>query len=98
MEVYGNELLQSATKRRSFKGTNGDGSISNYGSATNEDWPKGSDRSKGYGYRVGGTYDLNMRNGEFTPHSKTEHRPFAAWSEGPSVVAYGFRCARSPDK
>ena len=82
---------------RNFKGTHGDGTISNYGVATNEDWPKGVDKAKGYGYRGGGVYDLNMRSGEFIPHSKVEHRPFASWSEGPRVIAYGFRCARTAD-
>lgn len=36
---------------RGFAGTHGDGRLTDYGSATNADWPRGDEAPGGYGYR-----------------------------------------------
>lgn len=81
---------------RAYLGTHGDGRLSSYGYATNEDWPRGDDeRSGGFGYRGGGYYEHGKPEGDFNPHSPIGWRNFAAWSGGPRSIAYGFRCVRS---
>lgn len=81
---------------RAFLGTHGDGRLSSYGYATNEDWPRGDDeRGGGFGYRGGGYYEHGKPEGDFNPHSPIGWRNFAAWSGGPRSIAYGFRCVRS---
>lgn len=83
---------------RSFAGTHGDGRLSGYGFATNEDWPRGDDeRGGGYGYRGGGYYEHGKPAGDFNPHSPVGWRNFAAWAGGPRSIAYGFRCVRTAD-
>ena len=52
---------------RAFRGTHGDGRITEYGEATNEDWPLGDAESGGYGYRGGGYYERGMRTGPLNP-------------------------------
>jgi formylglycine-generating enzyme required for sulfatase activity len=90
---------------RSFAGTHGDGMLSNYGFATNSDWPKGSTETAGFGFRGGGYYEHQMQYGSFNPHSPIGYRNFAAWPGGARTNAYSSRfknsslklsCARAP--
>ena len=80
---------------RSFKGTHGDGQLTGFGRATNEDWPREDDGPGGYGYRGGGNYAQPGPPSEFLPHSPIGYRPYGSWGEGPRAVAYGFRAART---
>ncbi len=84
---------------RAFKGTHGDGRLTGYGSATNEDWPRGDDIGGGYGYRGGGYYEQGMRDSEFNPYSPIAYRRFGSWGQAPRSLAYGFRAVRTaPDE
>lgn len=80
---------------RAFRGTHGDGRLSDYGSATNEDWPRGDEAPGGYGYRGGGYYEQGMRETEFNPYSPIGYRRFGSWGQAPRSVAYGFRAVRT---
>lgn len=81
---------------RAFRGTHGDGRLSGYGYATNDDWPRGDDeRNGGYGYRGGGYYEHGKPETDFNPHSPISWRNYAAWAGGPRSIAYGFRCVRT---
>lgn len=82
---------------RAFEGSHGDGRTSYYGSATNEDWPRGDDDGGGYGYRGGGFYDHSQEEGLFNPYSPTAFRRFGAWGSAPRYKAYGFRAVRTAD-
>ena len=84
-------------KGRAFKGTQGDGTVSYYGFANNEDWPKGTVETGGYGFRGGGFYTYGKPFGEFNAYSPVSYRPFGAWSGGNRSEAYGSRFARSGD-
>ena len=83
---------------RAFKGTHGDGRISNYGYATNDDWPKGSTETEGFGFRGGGFYGYGRDYHEYNPFSPTSYRVYGAWSGGARSVAYGTRFVRGGDK
>jgi formylglycine-generating enzyme required for sulfatase activity len=80
---------------RSFRGTHGDGMITNYGYASNADWPKGSTETAGFGFRGGGYYEHNMQYGTFNPHSPIAYRNFGAWAGGARSVAYSSRFVRT---
>lgn len=80
---------------RSYKGTHGDGLISDSGSATNADWPKGINEEGGYGYRGGGYYQHSMKVSEFNPHSPIAYRRYGAWSGGKRSIAYSQRYVRT---
>jgi formylglycine-generating enzyme required for sulfatase activity len=88
---------------RAFKGTHGDGSIRDYGLATNEDWPLGDNEAGGYGYRGGGFYERERERSrnplarDLNPHSPVEWRNYGSWGGGPRGVAYGFRAVRTAD-
>ena len=80
---------------RAYRGTHGDGRLTGYGFATNQDWPRGDDNPGGYGYRGGGYYQHGRPEGVFNPHSPIAYRRFGAWGGGPRYLAYGFRCVRT---
>jgi len=80
---------------RNFKGTHGDGIISDNGRATNEDWPKGIAEEGGYGYRGGGYYQHDMKFGDFNPHSPIAYRPYGSWAGGKRSIAYSQRYVRT---
>lgn len=80
---------------RNFKGSHGDGLISEAGSATNADWPKGINEEGGYGYRGGGYYQHTMKVSEFNPHSPIAYRRYGAWSGGKRSIAYSQRYVRT---
>lgn len=80
---------------RNFKGSHGDGMLANYGFASNEDWPKGSTETAGFGFRGGGFYENQMQYGGFNPHSPIGYRNFGAWPGGARSVAYGSRFVRT---
>lgn len=88
---------------RAFKGTHGDGTIRDYGLATNEDWPLGDNEAGGYGYRGGGFYERERERSrnplarDLNPHSPVEWRNYGSWGGGPRGVAYGFRAVRTAD-
>jgi formylglycine-generating enzyme required for sulfatase activity len=88
---------------RAFRGTHGDGTLRDYGLATNDDWPLGDNEAGGYGYRGGGYYEREReRNRDWTvrelnPYSPVEWRNFGSWGGGPRGVAYGFRAVRTAD-
>ena len=80
---------------RNFKGTHGDGILASYGFASNDDWPKGSTETAGFGFRGGGYYEHGMQYGDFNPHSPIGYRNFGAWPGGARSLAYSSRFARS---
>lgn len=80
---------------RNFQGSHGDGMLTNYGFANNEDWPKGSTETAGFGFRGGGYYENRMQYGNFNPHSPIGYRNFGAWPGGARSVAYGSRFVRT---
>jgi formylglycine-generating enzyme required for sulfatase activity len=89
---------------RAFRGTHGDGTIRDYGMATNEDWPLGDHEAGGYGYRGGGYYErareeprASATAPELNPYSPVEWRNYGSWGGGPRGVAYGFRAVRTAD-
>ncbi|WP_298892387.1 SUMF1/EgtB/PvdO family nonheme iron enzyme [uncultured Psychroserpens sp.] len=82
-------------KGRSFIGTHGDGNLSNYGFATNEDWPKGIEETGGYGFRGGGFYGYGRDYHDFNPYSPISYRPYGGWSGGNRTNAYGARFVRT---
>ncbi|MCC6462338.1 MAG: SUMF1/EgtB/PvdO family nonheme iron enzyme, partial [Saprospiraceae bacterium] len=79
---------------RAFAGTHGDGVLSWYGFANNQDWPSGISATKGFGFRGGGFYHPNRGYGDFNPFSPVSYRPFGAWSGGNRSEAYGSRLVR----
>lgn len=79
---------------RTYLGTHGDGIISNKGTATNSDWPKGIAEEGGYGYRGGGYYNHGMKISDFNPHSPTSYRPYGSWAGGKRSIAYSQRYVR----
>lgn len=85
-------------KGRAFTGTHGDGKITWYGFATNEDWPKGIEETGGFGFRGGGFYGYGREYGEFNPFSPIAYRRFGGWSGGNRTEAYGARFVRSIDQ
>ena len=80
---------------RAFRGTHGDGRITEYGLATNDDWPIGDAEAGGYGYRGGGYYERGMKPGPFNPYSPIAYRRYGSWGGGPRSIAYGFRAVRT---
>ncbi|MBL8115170.1 MAG: SUMF1/EgtB/PvdO family nonheme iron enzyme, partial [Acidobacteria bacterium] len=80
---------------RAFRATHGDGRLTSYGYATNEDWPKGDEGRGGYGYLGGGHYEHGKPEGEFNPHSPVSFRRYGSWGDAPRSLAYGFRAVRS---
>ena len=50
---------------RNFEGSHGDGTLSDEGKATNEDWPHGNQESGGYGFRGGGFYGYGREYHDF---------------------------------
>lgn len=82
---------------RAFTGSHGDGQISYYGFATNEDWPKGDAEIGGFGYRGGGFYTSGRPYAEFNPYSPIAYRPYGAWAGGDRTEAYGARFVRTDE-
>ena len=88
---------------RAFRGTHGDGTLRDYGLATNDDWPLGDNEAGGYGYRGGGYYERERERTrdwtvrELNPYSPVEWRNYGSWGGGPRSVAYGFRAVRTAD-
>lgn len=78
-------------KGRKFEGTHGDGYLSDYGFATNEDWPKGIEETGGFGFRGGGFYTFGRYYHDFNPYSPISFRPYGGWSGGSRKNAYGAR-------
>lgn len=79
---------------RSFKGSHGDGNISSFGFATNDDWLAGVSETGGFGFRGGGFYHPDRAYHEFNPFSPVSYRPYGAWSGGNRTEAYGSRLVR----
>lgn len=82
-------------KGRAFIGSHGDGRLSYYGFATNEDWPAGLTETGGFGFRGGGYYEFGRPYSEFLPYSPIAYRRFGGWSGGNRYEAYGQRFVRS---
>ncbi|SNS43912.1 Sulfatase-modifying factor enzyme 1 [Ekhidna lutea] len=82
-------------KGRNFQGTHGDGDLTENGSATNIDWPKGNQDSGGFGFRGGGFYGYGREYHDFNPYSPIAFRPYGGWAGGNSHPAYGIRLGRS---
>ena len=88
---------------RAFRGTHGDGTLRDYGLATNDDWPLGDNEAGGYGYRGGGYYERDRERArdwtvrDLNPYSPVEWRNYGSWGGGPRGVAYGFRAVRTAD-
>lgn len=80
---------------RAFRGTHGDGNLSYYGFATNDDWPSGVSEKGGFGFRGGGFYHPDRGYHEFNPFSPVSYRPYGGWSGGNRTEAYGSRLVRT---
>ncbi|WP_370088222.1 SUMF1/EgtB/PvdO family nonheme iron enzyme [Ekhidna sp.] len=80
---------------RNFKGTHGDGDLTEAGRATNEDWPAGNENSGGYGFRGGGFYGYGREYHDYNPYSPIALRPYGGWAGGKPNYAYGLRFVRS---
>ncbi|MEO1697344.1 MAG: SUMF1/EgtB/PvdO family nonheme iron enzyme [Planctomycetota bacterium] len=86
---------------RAFEGSHGDGFVGDAtGEAGNADWPRGDDYARpgtgGYGYRGGGFYSQSSRPlDDRAPDVELCYRYYAAWGEGPRLVAYGYRACRT---
>jgi len=80
---------------RKFLGTHGDGRMTYYGFASNDDWPKGDTETGGFGFRGGGFYEHGRAYSEFNPHSPIAYRRFGAWSGGSRTEAYSCRFVRT---
>lgn len=83
---------------RAFEGSHGDGRISYYGYATNEDWPKGDTELGGFGYRGGGYYTHGQPYSEYNPYSPIAYRPYGSWAGGDRTEAYGGRFVRTVEE
>lgn len=83
---------------RQFKGTHGDGKLTGYGYATNQDWPKGNLEKGGFGFRGGGYYKHGNSMSDFNPYSPIAYRPYGSWSGGDRSKAYSNRFARTAPK
>ncbi len=82
---------------RNFTGSHGDGNLTEYGTATNEDWPIGIEDKGGFGYRGGGFYGTGHDYNEYNPFSPVSFRPYGGWSGGNRQVAYGARFVRTQE-
>ncbi len=82
-------------KGRSFVGSHGDGMLSEYGFATNKDWPIGMGGDGGIGFRGGGFYYHEQNYTDINPHSPIAFRPYGAWHGWNRAIAYGQRFART---
>ncbi len=80
---------------RNFKGTHGDGVLTEDGKATNRDWPDGNEDSGGIGFRGGGFYGYNREYHEFNPFSPVSFRPYGGWHGAMRSVSYGTRFVRT---
>lgn len=83
-------------KGRAFTGTHGDGRLTGYGFATNEDWPQGVDPD-GVGFRGGGFYGYGRDYHDYNPFSPVTYRPYGGWPGGNRTAAYGARFVRTAD-
>jgi len=107
MDLAGSTWERAVTighpRGRAFRGTHGDGTLRDYGLATNDDWPLGDNEAGGYGYRGGGYYERQREQArdwtvrELNPYSPVEWRNYGSWGGGPRGVAYGFRAVRTAD-
>ena len=93
--VWERVITHGHPRGRTFRGTHGDGRLSGYGDATNDDWPHGDADTGGYGYAGGGYYERGMKPREFNPYSPIAYRRYGSWGGGPRSIAYGFRAAHS---
>lgn len=84
-------------KGRNFKGTHGDGILSEQANANNEIWPLGDEGQGGIGFRGGGFYGYNREYHQFNPFSPIVLRPYGGWHGGMRSIAYGTRFVRSSD-
>lgn len=84
-------------KGRQFKGTHGDGVPTNYGLASNDDWPQGNNETGGFGFRGGGFYFHDRLYHDFNPFSPIAYRRYGGWSGGNRTEAYGTRFVRTAD-
>ncbi len=82
---------------RLFKGSHGDGVLTDSGFATNEDWPDGTENSGGIGFRGGGFYGYDREYHEFNPFSPISYRPYGGWHGEMRHKAYGTRFVRTVD-
>ncbi len=80
---------------RAFRGSHGDGALTELGEADVEDWPRGDDYGGGFGYRGGGFYEHGQPAGAFNPYSPVGYRRYGGWGAGPRYHAYGFRGVRT---
>jgi len=82
---------------RAFRGTHGDGVLSDAGMATNGDWPTSEGRdAHGVGYRGGAEYfgrrvPENLTN----PHSPVAFRTYAGWGGCYRYKTYSARACRT---
>lgn len=84
---------------RGFRGTHGDGALSENGLATNEDWPRTSSDGRdapGVGFRGGAEYFDNTRADDPTnPYSRTAVRTYAGWGGAQRYKTYSARAGRT---
>ncbi len=80
---------------RSFTGTNGDGTLSQQGSADTVNWPVGIENSGGIGFRGGGFYGYNRSYHNYNPFSPVAYRTYGGWHGSMRTNSYGTRFVRS---
>lgn len=86
---------------RAFRGTHGDGVLSEAGDATNDDWPKTDaegEHAGGVGYRGGAEYfaERDPRN-PTNPNSPVAVRTYGGWGGASRYGTYSARACRSVD-
>ncbi len=84
---------------RAFRGSHGDGVLSDSGEATNDDWPRTSadgTLAPGVGFRGGAEYfKPQPEDNPTNPHSPVALRTYASWGGAERYKSYSARGARS---
>lgn len=82
---------------RAFRGSHGDGQLSEEGEATNADWPRMEGRdAPGVGYRGGAQYfGPRVADNPTNPHSPVAFRTYAGWGGAYRYKTYSARGVRT---
>ncbi len=83
---------------RNFKGSHGDGTLSEEATATNSDWPSGEADAGGVGFRGGGFYGYTRSYHNYNPFSPIAYRPYGGWHGIDRSNAYGGRLVRTSSR
>lgn len=84
---------------RAFRGSHGDGVLSETGTATNEDWPRteaDGELAPGTGFRGGAEYFAPQpKDNPTNPHSPVAVRTYAGWGGAERYKTYSSRAGRT---